>query len=73
MTDTLAQIRRYIKNTRSDIPEGFQARVSEIVALVQMSRREDVVEAFSLAFNFGFAKGVRCTKQENKKRRLARS
>lgn len=69
MADKLAQMKRYIKGTiREEIPERYQISVPEIVALVQMSKCKDIVDTFIFAFEYGFSKGARFARKENKKR-----
>lgn len=68
--NTLEQIRRYIRNTKGGkIPDRFAPSLCHMVALAKMAKQADIIDAVILAFDYGFSKGVRVVRQEEKEAR----
>lgn len=57
----IEKIQKYIDRTKIQDPLKYNLRASEWIAIVNTN---DILDAVSLAFNFGRAKGYRAAKKE---------
>lgn len=63
----IQKMRQYIERTKAPYNIRYALDLSQSFALIDMSQ-ETAIEAFTLAFQYGLAKGYRMAKAEAKKK-----